>query len=50
MPYIKEDKKKGIEEQYIPDWLDEIVDTKFDPFPVAWINSPKINQDISIET
>lgn len=50
MPYIEEDKSKWIEESYIPDWIeDATIDLpKIEEIP--WLNSPQLNQDISIET
>ncbi len=50
MPYIKEDKKKGIEESYTPDWLEQIEVKPFTPNIIPGINDPQINQWISIET
>lgn len=49
MPYIKEDKSKGIEESYIPDWIEQIKIEPFIPDMVPWLNEPQVNKDISIE-
>lgn len=50
MPYIKEDKSKWVKESYTPDWIEDISSQKFEPEIIPWLNSPQINQNISIET
>lgn len=49
MWYIEQDIKKGIEENYIPDWLDDIKETVFTPEIIPWVNNPQLQADISIE-
>ena len=49
MWYIAEDKSKGIEESYTPDWVEEIKTEPFIPDPTPWVNEPQLNWDISIE-
>lgn len=44
MTYIKE------EDNYIPNWTEQIERKSFEPELIPWINDPQINQDISIET
>jgi len=50
MPYIKEDKARWIQEDYIPNWQAEMDIKPFNPEKIAWVNAPQINQAISIET
>ena len=38
MTYIKEDKSKGIEESYTPDWIEQIKVEEFKPEEIPWIN------------
>lgn len=50
MPYIKENKSKGIEESYTPDWIEQIKIEPFTPDKIPGLTEPQIVSDISIET
>ncbi len=50
MWYIAEDKKTGIQEDYIPDWKAKIEIKPFTPNKIPWINAPQIDQTISVDT
>ena len=50
MPYIEENKKQGIKEDYIPDWKQKIEVKPFQAKKIPWLNDISINQGISVET
>ena len=49
MWYIPEDKDNKIEESYAPDWVNRIEIKPFTPIILPWVNSPQIDQTISVD-
>lgn len=48
MWYIQEDKSKWIKEDYIPNWKDDISQTKVSFDIIPWVNAPQLESSTSI--
>ena len=49
MWYIPEDKDNKIEESYTPEWVWKVEQKIFIPTILPWVNSPQIDQTISVD-
>lgn len=50
MGYTEQDQKTNTQENYTPDWLDDIKIEPFNPDMIPWVNEAQLNGGTSIES